>query len=149
LGKEPNRAWSDTEIVQDQEVCVHTGRSLDYTDLEVGEGDKLGIYKMIFLGVSWCSVHDIELWVFVSERDGWDHVGTQVNTEDEDGGEWKWNLEEDEENEWKNLWDVGGEGISDGFLQVIEDKSSFLNTVYNRAEVVIEQEHVGSILGNI
>jgi len=55
---------------------------------------------VISLGVSWDSVHDIKLWVLVGERDGWNHISTKIDTEDEDGGEWKWNLEQDEEDEW-------------------------------------------------
>jgi len=62
---------------------------------------------MVSLGVSWNSVHDIKLWVFISERDSWDHIGTEINTENEDGGKWKWNLEQDEEDERKDLRNVG------------------------------------------
>ena len=46
-------------------------------------------------------------------------------------------------------WDVGGEGIGDGFLQVIEDESTFLNTVDDGTEVIIEQKHIGGVLSNI
>jgi hypothetical protein len=33
----PKSLWSDTEIVQDQEVSVHTSGSLDNTDLQISE----------------------------------------------------------------------------------------------------------------
>jgi hypothetical protein len=75
--------------------------------LQVGEGNQFGVDKMINVGLSWLSIHDIELWVFVSKRDSWDHIGTEINTENEDGRERKWDLEQDEEDERKNLWDVG------------------------------------------
>jgi len=55
---------------------------------------------VVSLGVSWDSVHDIKLWVLVGERDGWNHISTKIDTEDKYGGEWKWNLEQDEEDEW-------------------------------------------------
>jgi len=104
---------------------------------------------MISLGVSWGSIHDIELWVLIGEGDSWDHVGTEIDTEDEYGRERKWGLEQDEENEWQDFWDVGGESIGNGFLQVIEDESTFLDTVDDGTEVIIEQKHIGGVLSNI
>ena len=148
-GETPNSGWSDTEIVEDKEVGVHTSGGLNDTDLEVGEGNELSVDQVVSLGVSWDSVHDIELWVLVGEGDSWDHVGTEIDTEDEYGGERKWDLEQDEENEWQDFWDVGGESVGNGFLQVIEDESTFLNTVDDGTEVIIEQKHIGGILSNI
>jgi hypothetical protein len=145
----PDGGWSDTEIGKGKEVGVNTSGSLNDTNLEVGEGNELSVDQVVSLGVSWGSIHDIELWVLVSEGDSWDHVGTEIDTEDEYGRERKWGLEQDEENEWQDFWDVGGEGIGDGFLQVIEDKSTFLNTVDDGTEVIIEQKHIGGVLSNI
>jgi hypothetical protein len=58
-------------------------------------------------------------------------------------------LENDEEDEWGNLWDVRLQGIGDRFLQVIEDESTFLYTVDDGAEVIIEQDHICGVLSNI
>jgi hypothetical protein len=145
----PDGSWSDTEIVEGKEVGIHTSGSLNDTNLEVSEGDKLSVDQVVSLGVSWDSVHDIELWVLIIDGDSWDHVGTEIDTEDEYSGERKWDLEQDEEDEWQDLWDVGGESVGNGFLQVIEDESTFLDTVNDGREVIIEQEHIGSILSNI
>jgi len=41
--KTPNSGWADTEIVEGKEVGVNTSRSLNDTDLEVGEGDELSV----------------------------------------------------------------------------------------------------------
>jgi len=102
----PKSLWSDTEIVQDQEIGIHTSRSLNDTDLQVGEGNQFSVNEMVQFGLSWLSVHDIELWVLVSERDSWDHIGSEINTENEYGGKRERNLEKNEEDEWKNLRNV-------------------------------------------
>jgi len=145
----PDTSWSNSEIVEDQEVSVHSCGSLNDTNLEVGEGDKFSVDQVISLGVSWDSVHDIKLWVLVGERDGWNHISTKIDTEDKYGGEWKWNLEQDEEDEWQDLWNVGGKSVGNGFLQVIEDESTLFNTVNNGGEVIVQQKHIGGVLGNI
>lgn len=85
FGHSPKGLWSDTEIVQDGEVAEETSGGLDDTDLEVSEGDEFGVDEMIKFGLSWGSVHDIKFWVLVSERDGWDHIGTKIDTENENG----------------------------------------------------------------
>lgn len=58
---------SNTVVVQNVEVGVDTGRSLDNTDLEVSEADELGIDQVIVLGGTRHTVHDIELGVLVGE----------------------------------------------------------------------------------
>merc|ERR1740117_840958 len=81
--KSPKSLWSNSEIVQDQEVSVNTSGGLNNTDLEVSKGDQFSVYEMVSLSFSWLSIHDIKLWVFISERDSWDHIGTEINTENE------------------------------------------------------------------
>lgn len=106
-GESPNGVWADTVVVKDQEVGVHTGGGLDNTNLQVSEADEFGVDQVISLGVSWNTVHDIKFRVFVSKGDGWDHVGTKINAQNKDCGQWEWNLDQDEEDEWKNLGNVG------------------------------------------
>ncbi len=48
------------------------------------------------------------------------------------------NLKHDEENEQRDLWNVRGEGVDYGFLRVIEDESTLLDTVHDGAEVIVE-----------
>jgi hypothetical protein len=102
----PKCLWSDTEIVQDQEIGIHTSRSLNDTDLQVGEGNQFRVNEMVQFGLSWLSVHDIEFWVLVSEGDSWDHIGSEINTENEYGGKRERNLEKNEEDEWEDLRNV-------------------------------------------
>jgi hypothetical protein len=51
LRHEPERLWSDTKVVEDDKVGVHTSRGLDDTDLEVGEGDELERNEVVHLRV--------------------------------------------------------------------------------------------------
>jgi len=54
---------------------------------------------MVSLGVTGVSFHDIKLGVLVSERDGGDHISSQVNAENEHGGEGERHVEDNEEQE--------------------------------------------------
>ena len=83
FGHFPEGLWSDTEVVKDNEVSVHTGGSLDNTDLEVSERDKFGVDEMVKFGLSWEPVHDIKFRVFVGKGDGWYHIGSQINAKNE------------------------------------------------------------------
>lgn len=50
------------------------------------------------------------------------HVGAQVDAEDGDRPQRKRNAGADEEEEGRDLWDVAGERVRDGLLQVVEDE---------------------------
>ena len=52
------------------------------------------------------------------------HVSPQVNTEDGDGAQGQWDVDDDEEEERGDLWDVTGQGVGDGLLQVIKDQTA-------------------------
>jgi len=147
--EEPDSIWGNSEVVHHDEVGIESSGSLSDTDLQVGEIDKFGVYQVIQFRASWFSFHDVEFWVFIGERNGWNHISSQVNHEDENSGQWKWELEADESDERRNFWDVRGKSVSNRFLEVIENKSSFFNTIDNRTEVVIKQKHIGGILSNI
>lgn len=108
----PDGDRSDSEIIQNEEVSVHAGRGLYHTDLEVGERDQLGVDEMVQFGVSWNAIHNVKFWVLIGEGDGWHHISSKVNTEDEYGGQWEWCLEHDEEDEWSDLGNVGGKSVS-------------------------------------
>jgi len=114
--EEPGGPWSETVIVENVEVGVETSGSLDHTNLQVSEGDKLGVHKMVTLGVTWVSLHDIKFGVLISKGNGWHHISSQINAKNEDSGKRKRNLEQDEEEERSDLGNVGGEGVSNGLL---------------------------------
>lgn len=59
------------------------------------------------------------------------HVSSQIDAEDGDGAKRKGNVEEDESEERRDLWDVGGEGVGDGLLQVVEDETALFHSGHN------------------
>lgn len=54
---------------------------------------------MVTFGVTGISFHNIKLGVLVGERDGGDHISSQVNAENEHGGEGEGHVEDNEEEE--------------------------------------------------
>lgn len=85
-GEMEGGAGANSVIVQNVEIGEESSRSLDNTNLQVSEGDKLGIHEMVSLGVTGVSLHDIKLRVLVGERDGGYHISSEINAENEDGG---------------------------------------------------------------
>ena len=53
------------------------------------------------------------------------HVRAQVNAEDGDGAQRQGDAEDDEQQERGDLGDVAGQGVGDGFLQVVEDQAAW------------------------
>ncbi|KAF3857443.1 hypothetical protein F7725_009302 [Dissostichus mawsoni] len=100
------------------------------TNLSVGYTDEPFIYKFICFGVSGLSLHDVALSFFISQGDGRylgenkikraHHVSSQVDTEDGDGSQGQRDVGADEEEEG----DDGG-------------------------KVVVQQDHVGGLLGDV
>ena len=58
-------------------------------------------------------------------------------------------VSQDKEEEGGDLGDVGGQGVGDGLLQVVEDQATLLHTGHDGGEVVIEEDHVGGLLGHV
>ena len=52
------------------------------------------------------------------------HVSAQVNAEDGYGAQRQGDAEEDEHQEGGDLGDVAGQGVGDGFLQVVKDQAA-------------------------
>lgn len=44
------------------------------------------------------------------------HVRPQIDAEDGDGSQWQWDVDNDEQQEGGDLWDVAGQGVGDGLL---------------------------------
>ena len=55
---------------------------------------------------------------------GTHHVGAQVDAEDGDGAQRQWDVGHDEQQEGCDLRDVAGQGVGNGFLQVVEDQAA-------------------------
>jgi len=69
--------------------------------------------QFISNGVTRHTLHDVTLGLFVGEGDGWDHVGSKVDTEDGDGAKRQRNVCNDEEKEGGYLRDIARQRISD------------------------------------
>lgn len=52
------------------------------------------------------------------------HVRSQVNTQDSDGAQGQRDVDQDEEEERGDLWDVTGQSVSNGFFQVVKDQTA-------------------------
>lgn len=52
------------------------------------------------------------------------HVCAQVDAEDGDGAQGQWNVRNNKYQEGGDLWNVTGEGVGNGFLQVIKDQTT-------------------------
>ena len=52
------------------------------------------------------------------------HVSSQVDTEDGDGSQGQGDVGDDEQQEGCDLWDVTGQGVGDGLLQVVKDQTA-------------------------
>lgn len=61
---------------------------------------------MVSLRISGYTVHNVKFWVLIGERDSRDHISSKINAKNEHSGKWKRNLAHDEEDKWKNLWNV-------------------------------------------
>lgn len=85
-GEVESGAWADSVIVQNVEIGEESSRSLDNSNLQVSEGDQLGVHEMVSLGVTRVSLHDIKLGVLVGERDGGYHISSKINAENENSG---------------------------------------------------------------
>ena len=64
--------------------------------------------------------HDVAFCRLVRERDGRHHVGAEVDAEDCDGAERKWNVGDDEQKKRRNFRYVARQRVCDRLLQVVE-----------------------------
>merc|ERR1712004_571691 len=119
------------------------------TDLTVGHGDQPLVDKLVCERVPWLSLHDVALGELVGHRDSGHHVRSQVDAENGDGSKGQGHVGQDEEEEGRDLGDVGGQGVGDGLLQVVEDQPALLDTSDNGGKVVVEQDHVSGLLGDV
>lgn len=55
------------------------------------------------------------------------HISAQVDAEDGDSAQRKRNAGKDEEQEGGNFWDVTGQGVCNGLLQVVKNETTCRN----------------------
>lgn len=68
---------------------------------------------------------------------------------DREDGETRVVLEDKTDKQDNSLGDVGGEDVEDELLDVVKDTATFLDGGDDRSEVVVTENNVGSILGDI
>ena len=120
---------------------------MNNTYLSIGHGDEPLIDQLIRERIPRLTLHDIRLRLLVRHGDSGHHVCTQVNTQDGDGAQGQRDIRQNKHQERGDLWDVGGQGVRDGFLQVVKDKTTFLDASYDGGKVVVEQNHISSLNG--
>lgn len=52
------------------------------------------------------------------------HVSSQVDAKDGDGAQRQWDVDQDEEQEGGDLWDVAGQSVRNGLLQIVKDQTA-------------------------
>ena len=53
------------------------------------------------------------------------NVSSYTDDDNGNGSQWKRDIHYDVEEEWNQLWYVGGQCVSDGLLQVVKDQTSY------------------------
>lgn len=77
------------------------------------------------------------------------HVGSEIDAKDGYSAQRQRYVTEDEGEERRDFGNVRGKSVSDGLLEVVENQTAFLDSGYNRCEVIIQQNHVGSLFGDV
>jgi hypothetical protein len=93
--------------------------------------------------------HDIHLSLFVGQGKGRVDVSSHADHKHEDVGERERDLNEDQRNEGPDLSHVGSEQIHDGLLEVVEDLPALLHAIDDGAEVIVQQDHISSVLRDV
>ena len=77
------------------------------------------------------------------------HVGTQIDTQDGDSSKRKGDIKQNEHQKGGNLRNVGCQGVGDGLLQIVENQTTLFYTGNDGGEVVVQQDHVSGLFGDI
>ena len=85
------------------------------------------VHQFILDGVTRLTFHDVVLGMFVGKRNSRYHVGSQVDTQNGNGSQWQRNVEQDKEQEGRNLRNVRGQCVGNGLLQVVKDQAAWNN----------------------
>lgn len=72
--------------------------------------------------------HDVALGLLVRQRDGRHHVRAEVDAQDGNCAERQRNVGNDEHEEWRDLRNVARQRVSDRFLEIVEDQTTFITT---------------------
>lgn len=56
------------------------------------------------------------------------HVSSQINTQDGDSSQRQGDINDDEQQERSDLWDVACQSVGNGLFQIIEDQTTWRRT---------------------
>eukprot|EP01083_Nonionella_stella_P197745 726726_1 len=82
----------------------------------------------------WRYAHDVGLLSLERERHGGQHIGPQVDGEDENRGERQRHVEDHFHEERQDLGDVRAEGVSDQLFEIVKQNSTLFDAVNDRRE---------------
>ena len=139
----------ETILHHNNTIADETSKGLDHTNLTICHWDESFVDKFVSEFISWITFHDIIFSLFIGQWDSWEQISTQIDTENGDGTQWEWNWEAHKDEERSNFWDIRCQGICDGLFQVIENKTTFFDTSDDWSKVVIQQDHISCLLGDI
>eukprot|EP01083_Nonionella_stella_P065806 172741_1 len=97
----------------------------------------------------WRYAHDVGLLWLERKRHGGQHIGPQVNGEDDNRGERQRHVEGHVHEERQDLRDVRAEGVSDRVFEIVKQNSTLFDAVNDRREISIQKNNVGRVLRHL
>ena len=94
-------------------------------------------------------LHEARLGCLGAQRQGRQHVGTQVDREDLDHRQRQWNPEKHKCQVGHQFRDIRGQDVSKELPKILEDRAPFLDGTDDTGEIVIQQNHVCGFLDHI
>lgn len=77
------------------------------------------------------------------------HVSSKIDAENSYCTEWQRDITKDKGQERRYFRNVRRQGVGNGFFQIVKDQTSFFHSRDDRSEIVIQQDHIGSLFGHI
>lgn len=115
----------ESEIVHDHEIVENGAPESAPPIVSVGLPHQLHGYEMVLLRTG-LSRHQVELGLFVGVGDGGSQVGADIHVQQDNWRDWNWIVENDEANEWCDLYNLACHDVADNLFQVIEDSAALL-----------------------
>mmetsp|Transcript_38536 Transcript_38536/g.66581 ORF Transcript_38536/g.66581 Transcript_38536/m.66581 type:complete len:405 (-) Transcript_38536:2285-3499(-) len=141
------RVNGEAVVVVDPEEREERCEALHHADGAVRDEHELRAHQVSVL-VTRRVLHDGILRLLVGEGHGRSQIGTQIHDQDGDGGDTEGNLDRDEKQERNDFGHVRGQHVGHALLEVLENQTSLADTIDDGAEVIVQQDQLGSLLGD-
>ena len=102
-----------------------------------------------FARVSGRTAHDRFFPGFGGQRQPWNAVGHQVDPKDVDRQQGNGQAEKGRQKNGADLARIAGHGVFDELADVVEDPPALPDGLDDGAEIIVEQDHVGRLLGDV